>query len=233
MGIPLYLAMTRAEMQESSGLPPHLGYMSCLFSVYSSGLTNLPQSLPEAAILILSDQIPMSGHDPDIVLRQLNDVITQSKAESVLLDFQRPGNKEADRLVQTILSNIQIPVAVTPQYHTKNAIAFLPPIPPELRAEEYLAPFQGQEIWLETALQCRNVTVTEQESVFDPLCPAPQEQGLTEEGLCSYRISETEDGFRFSLFDTQETVIKKLEIASAFGVTRAVGLYQELQKPLC
>ena len=50
---------------------------------------------------------------------------------------------------------------------------------------------------------------------------------LSEELLCRYGLTET-GGPATLLFDTAETLAKKLEAAEAAGFRAAVGLYQEL-----
>ena len=207
--------------------------MACHFSLYSTGLSNLPESLPEGAMLILNDRIPMAGHDPDCILRQLSQLIEQEKISSLLLDFQRPENGEAADLIGRIIARRPCPVGVTAPYWQEGAALFLPPIPPGVSAEEYLMPKSGGELWLEAALQCQTVTVTPRGAIFEPPAPARDETGLLAEGLCRYTVAQEAESFRFRLFDTRETLCAKLEAAASLGVSKAIGLYQELQKPLC
>ena len=71
MGISHYLAMTAEEIATTDILPEHTAYMACHFSPYGTGLTNIPESLPKNAILILNDRIPFCGHDKALIAKQL------------------------------------------------------------------------------------------------------------------------------------------------------------------
>ena len=52
MALPLYLALSRLEMDGIHTLPPHPAYMACHFSPGSDGISNCPVSLPENTLLI-------------------------------------------------------------------------------------------------------------------------------------------------------------------------------------
>ena len=45
MGLPLYLAMTAAELSAAEALPRKMAYMACHFSLYGTGLSNIPEQL--------------------------------------------------------------------------------------------------------------------------------------------------------------------------------------------
>ena len=56
--------------------------------------------------------------------------------------------------------------------------------------------------------------------------------GFYEENLrCQYTTNINKDSITFTLFDTRESLEKKLELAASLGVKRAVGLWQELGTP--
>lgn len=233
MGIPFYLAMTGAEFPsyEPGSFP--VAYMACHFSLYDTGLANLPDRLPPGAMVIINDQIPAAGHSADAVVRQLQRLCSTLRPECLLLDFQRPGCEETKQIAGRIAGSLPIPVGAAPEYAADGCPLFLPPIPPEVSAETYLLPYAGRELWLEAALQCREIQVTTQGAHFEPLCPWREAEGIRAEHLCAYTICREEDGFCFRLFDTRQSLLHKLEDAASFGVTKAVGLYQEIQKPLC
>ena len=228
MALPLYLAMTASEMSSIDQYPPYLSYMACHFSPYSQGLSNLPDRLPEGAILILNDNFPCQGHCPGLVSDQLAETIEKFHCESLLLDFQRPPDPESKAMADAIVQALPCPAAATPEYC--NGTVFLPPCPLHIPLEEYLLPWKGREIWLEAALCQEDVTVTREGARFVPQFPA---EGLTggfyDEALrCRYKIQTAEDQITFTLFDTPESLEKKLELAQSLGVSRAVGLWQEL-----
>ena len=225
MGLPLYLAMTASEFTTCSPLPAKAAWMACHFSPYGTGLCNLPPDLPEDAMVILNDRIPPKGHDPEYILDQL----AQLQCGCFLLDFQREGNSETAALARTIVERASRPVGVTPQYgqHLDCPI-FLPPVPIDVPLAEYLAPWEGREIWLEAATDSLRYTVTEQGSVPTPLSRIP-DRGLKDEGLfCHYQIEALADRAEFALWRTREDVDELLAAAASLGVTRAVGLWQEL-----
>ena len=106
----------------------------------------------------------------------------------------------------------------------------LSPAPVHIPLELYLKPWEGREIWLDAALSQESVKITPQgATVAAQFPPDGYTDGFYEETLrCRYRTDITPDQVIFTLFDTLETLEKKLELAASLGVTRAVGLWQEL-----
>ena len=231
MALPLYLAMTASEMSAVTELPQNTAWMSCHFSPGALGISNIPQSLPEGAILILDDRFPCQGHSPDLAAGQLAEAVRQLGCVSALLDFQRPPEPESLAMVRSLLTALPCPAAAASEYAREFSCAvFLPPCPLSCPLEEYLAPWTGREVWLEAALCQEAVTLTEGGAERIPQFPP---EGLTDgfysqELCCHYRTSIQPDRVTFTLFDTPESLLKKLEKARSLGITRAVGLYQEL-----
>ena len=225
MGLPLYLALTAAEFTACSHFPANPAWMACHFSPYGTGLCNLPPNLPEEAMVILNDRIPPAGHDPAYILDQL----AQINCGSVLLDFQREGNAETAALARAIVETEKRSVGVTPLYcQDLNCPVFVPPVPPDVTLETHLAPWQGRELWLEVAMDSLCYTVTEQGSAPGPLARIP-ERGLNDDHLfCHYRIETFSDRAEFALWRTREDLDGLLDAAASQGVTKAVGLWQEL-----
>ena len=228
MVLPLYLAQTSLEMAENS-LPEHPAYMACHFSPGGKGLSNLPQQLPTGAMLILDDSTPMDGHNPGQILQQLSQLITGLGCESLLLDFQRrdiPGQQELARLLS---NSLPCPVGVSELYGKQlSCPVFLPPPPPDRLLSEYLAPWQGRETWLEAALDGLTLTLTGDGCSVSPLPDFP-EDGLTDIKLhCRYSIETTADSAIFRLWRTKADLELLLSDARALGVTKAIGLWQEL-----
>ncbi|MDD6200287.1 MAG: hypothetical protein PUB93_03345 [Firmicutes bacterium] len=228
MAIPLYLAMTAAEFRAADALPEHIAWMACHFSPYGTGLTNLPERLPEGSLLILNDRMPPDGHDPERIAGILGEVMAEQHCRGLLLDFQRPGNPETAAVTRR-LTAITCPAAVSERYAADGCPVFLPPVPPFRLPAEYLAPWKGREIWLEAALDGAVITVTGDGSRFAPLPPGDKpEAGFPDEALhCHYRV-EAGDAARFTLWRTREDVDALLREAESLGVALAVGLYQEL-----
>ena len=231
MALPLYLAMTASEMSGNDPFPTNLAYMACHFSPYSQGLSNLPAALTEKAMLILNDNFPCQGHCPGLVAAQLAETMEDHHCESLLLDFQRPPTPETEQMIDTILSAIHHPAAISQNHcdHRQGPV-FLPPCPLHISLEEYLSPWLGREIWLEAALCQENIRITAKGSDYIPHFPSDGLQdGFFDQNLCcNYRSAIQEDAICFTLYDTLESLRKKLDRAQVLGVHRAVGLWQEL-----
>ena len=231
MALPLYLALTMAEFQKCSHPPAHTAWMACHYSSYGSGLSNLPRSLPAEAMLILNDRTPAHGHDPDMILHQLQELEASIHYKYILLDFQRPDSPENAAVAKAVVSAAICPVGVSELYAGELACpVFLPPAPPHVPLKEHLAPWQGREIWIEAALGGEIVTVTEKESVFSPLPPAEIPKNSLEDPAlhCHYRSKTFDDRIDFTLWRTRDDLTNLLREAEGLGVTLAVGLWQEL-----
>lgn len=231
MVLPLNLALTAAEISAHTPLPCPIAYMACSFSPYTLGLSGIPSVLPDGSMLILNDRMDCQGHSPDLVAGQLRDAAERLRCESVLLDFQRPPTPESETMAGMIVQSLPCPVAVTEGFAKGlSCPVLLSPPPLHIPLAQHLAAWQGREIWLEAALCQEDITVTAEGTVFTPSFPP---EGLTggfyEESLCChYKAKAETDRIVFTLFDTTDSLEKKLELAHSLGVTRAVGLYQEL-----
>jgi len=230
MALPLYLAMTAAEMQANSALPEKLSYMACHFSPYGAGLSNCPKALPEGAMLILNDRISCCKHDHRLITDQLIDLIERFGCSCVLLDFQKPGVEEVAALAAKLSDTLPCSVGVSEHYAQKlDCPVFLPPLPLDIPIEDYLAPWQEREIWLDAAMDGVTLTLTEAGCTAVPLPYPTFEEGFRDEKLhCHYRIETEPDIARFTLWRTWDDLQALLTGAEAHGVTRAVGLWQEL-----
>ena len=235
MVLPLNLAMTPAEMASCHSLPERIAWMACHFSPYSHGLTNIPDALPKGAMLILNDRMACSGHSPGLAAEQLANAVNRLGCESVLLDFQRPADPESEAMVQALVDALPCPVAVTENYAKGlSCPVFLAPPLLHTPLETHLDPWKGREIWLEAALCQEQITVDEKGATYCPQFPPDGlREGFFEEELCCrYQSDVSDKEVRFTLFDTCESLAEKLKKAHSLGVTRAVGLYQELGNQL-
>lgn len=229
MTFEVYLAMTAAEMAAAPALPEHIGYMACHFSPYTTGLSNLPEGLPKDSMLILNDRTPPRGHDPKHILRQLEQAVERLECGCVLLDFQRPGCEETAEITKSLLG-LPCPIGVSELYaQALDCPVFLPPVPLDVTVREHLAPWEGREIWLEAALDSLAVTVGATGTAFhSALSGQPSLPHRHEALCCHYGVSLTESQAVFTLRRTAEDLKTVLEMAKQYGVSKAVGLYQEL-----
>lgn len=231
MALPLYLAMTAAELSRTAQLPDKTAYMACHFSPYSTGLSGFPDTLAPGSMLILNDRTPVHGHDSQLIADQLQQAALDLQCDSVLLDFQRPDNPETAEITAAILKVLSCPVGVS-EYYAK-ALAcpvFLPPPPLDSPPQAYFTQWAGREIWLEAALDSACITLTEQGCAYTPLFPpeTPEPFHCDTRLFCRYHIELTDTAARFTLYRTKAELSSLLEEAARLGVTRAIGLYQEL-----
>ena len=231
MATTTFLAMTAAEIEKCRHLPPAIGWMACHFSPYGTGLSNLPHSLPAGSLLILNDRTPIHKHDPKRIGNQLADCVEKLQCAGLLLDFQNPAYSETVGLVKHLVEAIPCPVAVSAPYAGDLPCpVFLPPLPHHVPLKEYVLPWINRDIWLELALDCEQITLTESGAEFSLLSPEECfDGGYPEEDLhCHYRIETTDEKAIFTLWRTKEDIRAILDEAESCGITTAVGLYQEL-----
>lgn len=227
----LYLAMTAAEFHASTVLPPNIAWMACHFSPYSTGISNLPEALPEGSLLILNDITPIHNHDPEVVAEQLQDCIRQHNCSAVLLDFQRYPCESSAVLAKKLVQALPCPVAVSePFSENLDCPVFLPPCPPHRHVEEYLYRWKEREVWLEASLEGETILLTQAGAQYAPLSPgAAVDHGFCEERLhCHYRGEVHSSHALFTLWRTESDLEALCLEGEKLGVTRFVGLYQEL-----
>lgn len=230
MALPVYLAMTAAEIRDNSCLSPKIAYMACHFSPYGTGLSNRPKQLPEDAMLILNDRTPIYGHDPEWIHCQLSEILTEFRCSSLLLDFQRPGCRETGELVKVLTEGLPCPVAVSQSYADGlSCPVLLSPAPLDAPLKEYLQEWNSREIWLEAALDSLRLELTKEGCTTLPFPHPDTTNSFHDETLhCHYTAHADKQCARFDLFRTREDLDALLEEAESLGVTHAVGLWQEL-----
>ena len=228
MALPIYLAMTQGEFLHCPQLPEHIAWMESSFSPSGAGLSQLPHTLPPNSLLMVTDQYPPQNHDSGIIVEQLKKAAEDFSLCGVVLDFQRPYCEELSMIADAICDTLPCPVALTPTYRKDQAAVFLPPIPEYQSAKAYLAPYGGQEIWLETELRGLKMTVTADGCTSEPLESALQ-GNIFEDSLCRchYTIDVVEDRAIFSMQRTENDLQALLSDAETMGVTKALGLYQQ------
>ena len=227
MVLPLYLAMTDSEIRTSPRLSQPIARMGCHFSTTNSGLQGLPTGRPFPGMLVLDDRIPLGKHDPIQITEALTAAVDELGYDGLLLDWERPPAPASQTLAALLADTLPCPVGMPPGYG--DGAVFLPPAPLHVPLADYLAPWQGREIWLEAALRQQVITVTAHGTEISPPAPADREGGFYHRELCCRFTQEIrEDRVVFTLFDTRQTLKDKLAQAQKLGVTAALGLYQEL-----
>ena len=228
MGIPLYLAMTAAEFAHCTEVPAHCAWMACHFSPYGTSLTNLPNRLPKGNMLILNDRTPVHGHDPKQIRQMLGDTVAGLGCSAVLLDMQRPNCPETQDIIREALT-LPCPVCVSDIYAKElDCPVFLPPLPLTQTPDNYFSPWVGREIWLDVARECVELTVTAEGCRSCYSNPSGDFPFREENLCCHYRAELQENCIRFYLRRTKEDLHDLLEQSAAYGVTKGVGLWQEL-----
>ncbi len=227
----LYLAMTATEIAGNPNFPGPMAWMACQFAPYGTGLSNLPAALPENSILMLSDQLPLQGHNPTLIASQLGQAAEALGCSHILLDLQRPGDVNAEALVRQLLDTLPCPVIVSEPYAAGlDCPVLLPPMPLHKTLGEHLAPWEGREIWIEAALNACTVTVTQADSQFSPCEEPPNPLPHQDRELnCHYSLRLEADAAVFTLHRSWEDLEKLMESEL---VTGWVGLYQELKSRL-
>ena len=229
MEIPLYLSMTAAEFNQCTEFPKFCAWMACHFSPYGTGLTNMPRHLPKESLLILNDRTPVHRHEPKQIRQSLEDTINAFGCCAVLLDFQRGDCAETADIIQDLLT-LPCPVCVSDIYaRNLDCPVFLPPIPLTLTPEEYFTPWNGREIWLDVTTECTVFTVTEEgshNSLCKPIGDFPFQEAQRH---FHYRTELQSNSVRIYLHRTKEDLSDLLDHCAAFGVTKGVGLWQELK----
>ena len=231
MEIPRFLAMTGAEFAFCKEKPAHIAWMACHFSPYGTGLSNLPEDLPAGSMLILNDRIPICGHDADRIAHELCDTVSSLECDSILLDLQRSDCPDNRNVAEAVLSLAHVPVGVSHLYaEGLDCPVFLPPPDLDVPLRNHLAPWDGREIWLEATLDTAQFKVTEKGCTSLPYA-LPMGQPFRDESLCctyTYTIADT--SAIFNLWRTPDDLIALLDQAGEMGVTRAIGLYQQLKE---
>ena len=229
MILPWYLAMTASEFTAATTVPKRVGWMACHFSCFGKGLSNLPAALPPDSLLILNDAIPISGHDPQQVLTELTRCAEKQRCCGILLDFQRPNVEETANLCCFLTKHLPCPIGITEFYGAGLPCALFLSIPLHRPPSQTLATWNGQEIWLETVLETEVAIITKDDVQIFPTTLSGAPPILEEEQLfCHYSWQERDSHLEITLQRTPEDLVALLEHTAKLGVTKAIGLYQQL-----
>ena len=229
MAIIRNLAMTPKEMQSARSLPPGAAWMSCHFS--SQGLEDLPRQLPPHALVILDDAVPMDSQDPRRILEILKKLVEIQNPSGILLDFQKPDRPQEGALALALQQGLSCPVAVSQLYagQAQEGPVFLSLLPPHCALEKAMAPWAGREVWLEVGPASEKAAVTNKGTEFSPCNLTSPLPHCHRKLCCHYGIEILEDSLLFSLTRTGEDLRALTAQAEALGITRTVGLWQELR----
>ena len=226
----IYLAMTAAEILDADTLPKHFAYMACHFSPYGTGLSNLPESLPPDSILIVNDRTPICNHDAIKIREQLEEIVNALQCSGILLDFQRAGEEETAALCDCLVHALPCPVCVSHFYAAPfSCPVFVPPLPLGEKLPDYLTPWKGREIWMDIAEESVKFTVTPEGSNCVPCSPPHEEALVSKELHCGYQVQVFPNHAEFILHRCRDQLPELIKEAYTLGVTKCIGLYQELK----
>lgn len=222
MAIPVYLAMTSAEIQNTHKIPQNVAYWYPL---------DFPAQPNRDSLLVFTDEEAFRPSKVGIIADNLVASAKSLQCRGILLDFQHENRHENAALV-TELEARKYPFAVTALYaENRNCVIFLPPVPLTATLADYIGPWQGREVWLELAMDGLQITVTAQGSQEYYLSHAPSLNNahIDQNFHCHYSIESAEDRAVFTLWRTKQDIEAMLNEASALPVRLAVGLWQEFQ----
>ena len=229
MDFGCYLAMTAGEFSVWGQMVRRAAWMACHYASYDPGLSNLPGVLPEGAMVIVNDRIPPAGHDAGLIAEQLQALCEKHRVGAVLMDLQREGYAESEALVRAVVRALPCPVGVSSLYAKEgDHPVFLSCPPPHVALEPHLAPWKGREVWLELAVEAEQAVVTEAGTQFSAVDPDVDPE-FSDAGLhCCYSIQVLGNRAVFTLRRGREKLRELAREARATGVTRVIGLYQQL-----
>lgn len=209
--------------------PERFAYMAIHFSPYGKGLSNLPESLPKGSIVLLDDSTESTGHNPDLIKKQLAELVKHFAPTAVLLDFQRPFTRELEAIAEEIVTTLPCPVGVTADYATElGCPVFLPPPPVNKALGDYIEPWKKQGVYLEIAPEGLEITVTETGSSATPIFPV-SDLHLEDKRLhCHYNVKVLQDKAVFTICRYNVDLAALVQEAEDLGVLGCVGLYGEL-----
>lgn len=227
----VYLAVTTGEMEEF--LPKKTAFLSCHFSSSGQGLSNIPQRLPENSLLLLDDSMPLCGHDPAVVVKQLQDLVKDFSVNAILLDFQGEKTEQLQTMAQEILRGVPCPVAAT-EWYAKNlgCPVFLSAPPADSTLEKHLKRWLKQGVFMEIAPCGAKMEVTENgcKKEHFPFANAENLPLYNGKLRCHYDVEVFPDRAVFTLGRTKDDLAALADEAAKLGVLGTVGLYQELKK---
>ena len=225
MVCPLYLCMTPGEFQTANTLPAYPGWMSCRFSPYGKGLSNLPKEFPTKMMLMVDDLYPANGHDPLQIAQELLGIA--DRIDCILLDFQRPDVPLTKEIVDAITRALPCPIGISQHYALPGHPVLIPPVPEDMPFTQYFNKWQSRELWLEVTTAPLCLEISENGCCEAEALNFDRPEYFCRELHCHYKILQKDDRFLFLFRRKPEDINAFCELVSPFGVTRAIGLRQE------
>lgn len=230
MDFSIYLAFTGAEWASVGEYGGKMAFMACRFSPWGGGISGVPTFLPPGSMLMLSDETPVQGHDPQRIAEEMSRAVGALGCGRVVLDFQRKDQAEYGQIVAAVREAVSCPVGVSEHYAKALDCPVLLSSPPLWTPlSQHLEKWTGREIWLEAVLEDATVTVTEAGSRYQ-LCDREElpQSHVHEKLHVRYRVQTQEKAALFHLRRDREQLDALLQEAEELGVRTAVGLYQQL-----
>lgn len=227
MDLSIYLAFTQAEAAAMKAHSGKTAWLGCHLSAYGSGISCIQPA--RCDMLVLTDETPAEGHDPDRVARELTEAARKCGCSRLLLDFQRPGVPVSAAITEAVVHSSPCPVGVTEGYAEGLECPVLVSPPPLWTAlEGHLLRWKGREVWLEAVTEDAFVTVTPTGSQYR-LCEPNGVFPYTDKKLSlSYRVEPSQAQMRVWLHRGTCELSGFLKHAYTLGIRTAVGLHQQL-----
>ncbi len=230
MDIKCYLAMTAAEYISATDIPDNLAWMACHFSLYGTGITNKPLSLPRGSMLILNDRIPPHRHNRKSIAEQMNQVIEENQCAFVLLDFQQKFNSETQEIAAYLTSNLSVPTGVSETYAADlDCAVFLNALPLRTPISKAVSMWKGRKLWLEIATDSEDVYISQDKSIIKHCDKVITDEHYKSTELhCKYTIEAEADTANITIQRDFNNLSELMLDASQSGVELFIGLYQQL-----
>lgn len=231
MGLTRFIALTAGEFSRCACLNFPVAWMACHFSPYHTGLSNLPEQLPQGSLIMINDSAPIYNHDSHKITQQLQHLLQDLQPKGFVLDFQRPDFPENKALAEHLVNVLPCPVAVSDLYaQGLSCPVFLSAPPLAVPLDRHIKPWKDREIWLEAVLTQETLTLTgvgcDREETFLTSDPLPYcHQTLH----CQYDFVLEENQAVFTLRRTETELSSFLRCAESLGITTAISLYQQMQ----
>ncbi len=214
-----YLAVTEKEIQNASG---PVAWMACRFAKKHPGLENLPPRLPEGSLIIVDDLQPISGHSPARIRQQLESLCKTQRPTGILLDLQRRKTPQAMQMVKVLLQIQDVPVALTAEYARDCNCPVLLTAPMHIKLQQVLAPWKGQEVWLDIPMG--QMTLRQGKPAEETV--PPQNHYQWDRFLCCGYAKTGQD--TYTLCRNRAMLPKILEEAARLGISKALVLASEI-----
>ena len=230
MDLSIYMAFTGAELDPMLQYNGKTAWLGCHLSASGEGVATHPPSIRHCDLLVMTDEIPLEDHRPEIAADSLCTEAANLYCERILLDFQRQPTEESQVFIDCLLEKACIPVGVS-ALHAQNfsCPVFLPPSPLWASLENALLPWKGREIWVELAPEDGCVTLTTEGSYYAE-CSAEGIFPFYDSALfLTYRTEVSSNHAKVYLHRGQSHLHEWLNHANMLGIHTAIGLYQQLR----